>query len=171
MNLLLLLASLTLAHADDALRGQILDLLSGVEEPATAADFAALGEGVGTELQAIARDADVLPTQRGNALVALGQFPSDDAHSLLSGVLRENGGNKLLRRKACTGLAVGFGDAAVPELVAVFAEGDTMMSTAVANALAMVGTPTAKLALQTQQAIEKSGSVQTAISTSIARIK
>lgn len=171
MNLLLLIASLTSAYADEALRGRVLDLLSGMEEPATAADLAALGADVGVELQGIARDTNVLPTQRGNALVALGHYPSDDVRSLLSGVLRDNGGNKLLRRKACTGLAVGFGDAAVPELVAIFAENDTMMSTAVVQALGTIGTPTAKSALEEQLASEKNNSVRTALSTSIARIK
>lgn len=171
MNLLLLIASLCTASAAEALRERVLDLLSGVEEPATAADFAALGADVGIELQAIARDTNVLPTQRGNALVALGHYPSADARSLLSGVLRDNGGNKLLRRKACTGLALGFGDSAVPELVAIFAENDTMMSTAAVNALGAVGTPAAKAALEEQLVAEKNNSVRTALTTSIARIK
>lgn len=171
MNLFLLIASLSTAYADEALRGRVLDLLSGIEEPATAADFAALGADVGIELQAIARDTDVLPTQRGNALVALGHYPSDDARSLLSGVLRDNSANKLLRRKACSGLALGFGDAAVPELVAVFAENDTMMSTAAVQALGALGTPAAKLALEEQLSAEKNASVRTALSSSIARIK
>jgi HEAT repeat protein len=168
MQLLLLIASFATAHADEAMRGRVLDLLSGIEEPATAADWSALGAAAAPELLAITKDPAALPTQRGNALVALGHFPSAETKSMLSGVVRDTGADTLLRRKACTGLALAFGDEALADLGVALADADVQLRSSAARAIGSVGTPAAKAALEARLGTESNASVRTAISQSLA---
>ncbi len=159
---LFLAATLSVAHADDALRGRVVDLLSGVEYAPTAADWAALGNGAGAELLAIARDSAATPTQRGNALVALGYFPAPDHESHLSSVVRDGGADSLLRRKACLGLARAAGGRAVSDLSVALDSDDVQLRTYAAKALGTLGGD-GRAALEARLARETNASVSDAI--------
>ena len=169
---LLLALALGQAHAGDAaLRSQVVGLLSGIEDPATEADWAALGSEAGAELLAIAKDATALPTQRGNALVALGYFPTDEARTHLSSVVRDESGESLLRRKACFGLARGWKDAAVADLSAALASADVQVRSTAARALGEVGSSSAKSALTARLSAETNASVRDAVSRALAGLE
>ncbi|GDX79227.1 hypothetical protein LBMAG42_10380 [Deltaproteobacteria bacterium] len=151
------------ARADEALRARVVDLLSGLESSPSAADWSALGAGAEAELLAIAADSSMLPTQRANALLALGNFPTDRAHAMLSTTLGDASANVLLRRKACSGLAQGWGAAAVPALAAALGDGDVQLRQSAAGALAKVQDPTAVEALRARLAVETNASVKQVI--------
>ncbi len=157
-----LAATLSVAHADDALRSRVIDLLSGVEYAPTAADWAALGNGASTELLAVARDAGMNPTQRGNALVALGYFPGSDARSYLSALVRDPSAESLLRRKACLGLANAYKGDAVADLAVALESSDTQVRTYAAKALGLVGSA-GVAALEARLGKEDNASVRDAI--------
>lgn len=136
------------------LHQQVIELLSGMEKPATADQWKALGPQAEAELVAIAADPAGIPTQRGNALVALGFFPSDAAHTFLSTTLADHTTPVLLRRKACAGLGLGWGAAAVPELAVALADTDSNVRLSAARALVKVKDASATTAIQARAAVE-----------------
>ena len=142
------------APAATTLHQKVVELLSGMEKPATAAEWKALGPEAEAELVAIAGDPSGVPTQRGNALVALGFFPSDAAHTFLSATLADPTTPVLLRRKACAGLGHGWGAAAVPELSVALADADSNLRLSAARALVKVKDPSATAAIQARAAVE-----------------
>lgn len=147
------------ARADEALRARVVDLLSGLESSPSAADWSALGLGAEAELLTLAADSTMLPTQRGNALLALGKFPTDRAHTLLVAMLVDDSASAMLRRKACSGLAQGWGAGAVPALSVALADDDVQLRQSAAAALAKVSDPTAQAALRARLAVESNTSV------------
>lgn len=159
---LFLAATLSVAHADDALRARVVDLLGGVEYAPTAADWAALGNGAAAELLAIARDSAATPTQRGNALVALGYFPSADTTAHLGAVVRDATAESLLRRKACLGLARAAGAAATADLALALESDDVQLRAYAARALGTLGSD-GRPALESRLARESSSTVLDAI--------
>ena len=165
---LLLAATLSVAHADEALRSRVIDLLSGVEYAPTAADWAALGNGASDELLAVARDAGRSPTQRGNALVALGYFPGSEARSYLSSLVRDAGAESLLRRKACIGLANAYKGEAVADLAVALESSDTQVRIYAAKALGLVGSAGAST-LESRLGKEADASVREAINHALGR--
>ncbi len=148
------------ARADEALHARVVDLLSGIESSPTAADWLALGPDAEAELVGIAQDANGLPTQRGNALAALANFPTERAHALLVTTLADPSANVLLRRKSCSGLAHGWGAAAVPELAVALGDSDVQLRQSAARALSKVPDPAAAEALRARLAVESNGSVK-----------
>lgn len=158
VHLLILLAGF--AWADEPMHARVVELLSGLESSPSAADWARLGPAAAPEVLAVARDPSALPTQRGNALVALGHFPSDEARTLLSTTLADTKASSLLRRKAAYGLATGFGPAAVPALDAALADTDEQLRGAAARALATIDHPSAQAALRARLQVERAASVQ-----------
>ena len=70
--LFLLVTASGAARADDATRARCLALLSAYDTPATAADWRGLGPSAADTLIALAGDATLPPTRRGNAVIALG---------------------------------------------------------------------------------------------------
>ncbi len=165
---LLLAATLSVAHADDALRSRVIDLLSGVEYAPTAADWAALGSAASPELLSVAKDTSMNPTQRGNALVALGYFPGSEAHSYLSSLVRDAAAESLLRRKACIGLANAYKGEAVADLAVALESSDTQVRTYAAKALGLVGSAGAST-LEARLGKEDNASVREAINHALGR--
>jgi HEAT repeat protein len=151
------------AAEPSSLRQQVITLLSGIEDPATGVDWAALGAPAGDELLAIAKDEAALPTQRGNALVALGYFPSEAARSHLVGLVASDSADSQLRRKACYGLATGWGADSVATLSVALGSADVQVRTAAARALGMIGSDAARSALASRLDIETNNSVRDAI--------
>lgn len=151
------------ARADEALHARVVDLVSGLESSPSAADWTALGAGAEAELVAIAADSGMLPTQRGNALLALGNFPTERARGLLVGTLSDASANVLLRRKACSALAQGWGADAVPALAVALGDADVQLRQSAASALAKVSDPAAAEALRARLAVETNASVKQVI--------
>ena len=101
----------------------------------------------------------MLPTQRANALLALGNFPTARARTLLAATLSDSSANVLLRRKACAGLAHGWGGEAVPALASALADSDVQLRQSAASALAKVSDPSAVAALRARLEVETNASV------------
>lgn len=151
------------AHADEALRARCIDLLSAYEEPATAADWRALGDGAAVELLAIAQDGALSHTKRANAIVALGWFPNDAHRAFLAGMVATETQDSLFRRKAVYALGNGWADGALPELNAALAAPDVQLRAAAARVLGRIGTPAAQDALRARLALEGEGMVRNEI--------
>ncbi|MFZ5481334.1 MAG: HEAT repeat domain-containing protein [Myxococcota bacterium] len=165
--LFLLAAVPSLAFADDALRAQVLERLSGVEDPATEADLRALGAGVDVELFALAKDGTVPRSRRQSAVQALGWFPNEEHRAWLATLVGDPAGDRFLRRSACHALANGWGDAALPDLGKALADGDEQLRNQAARAIGRIGTPAAKSALEARLAVEPDGMVREAITASL----
>jgi HEAT repeat protein len=163
----LLLAFLT-ARADDALRARCLDLLSAYEDPATEADWRALGAGVDAELLAIATDVRLSHTRRANAVFALGFFPSARARAFLAGLAADAAADGIFRRKAVHALANGYGEGALAELRAALASTDAQLRAAAARAVAKIGAPTAERALEARLAVESDPMVRDTLAAALA---
>jgi HEAT repeat protein len=142
------------AHADEALRSKCIDLLAAYDDPATAEDWRALGDGAPAELMAIARDSKVSSTRRAGAVLALGWFPTPETRTYVTTVLYDVDAANILRRKATFALGNGWGEQAMPELVATLASEDVQLRQAAARAIAKLGTPAAKTALQERLTVE-----------------
>jgi HEAT repeat protein len=156
-----------LAHADDTLRAQVVDLLSAYEEPATAAQLRALGADVGAELLAVAQDTTLSHTRRAGAVFALGYFPTDAHRGWLSALATTEGGDSLLRRKAVYALAAGWGDAALLDLGRALAAPDTQLRAATARALGRIGSPAAQDTLRARLAAEADPMVRSTLSSAL----
>lgn len=152
-----------------ALHARVVELLSGLESSPSAADWSALGPAAEAELLAVAQDPAALPTQRGNALVALAHFPTEAARGLLTRTLADAASPELLRRKACLGLAGGWGAAAVPELSVALADPSVLVRQSAARALGTVADPAAASALERRLAVETDASVVTVLRQAVAR--
>lgn len=166
--MLTLLLAFATAHADDALRARCLDLLSAYEDPATEADWKALGAGVDAELLAIAQDASLSHTRRANAVFALGFFPSANVRTYLAGLVADEPADGIFRRKAVYALANGYGEGALPELRGALASSDVHLRAATARAVAKIGTPTAKKALEERLAVESDRMVRDTLTAALA---
>lgn len=166
--MLTLLLAIPSAHADDALRARCLDLLSAYEEPATEADWKRLEAGVEGELLGIAQDAALSHTKRANAIFALGFFPSPSVRTYLAGLVATEPNDGIFRRKAAYALASGYGDAALPELVAALGASDVHLRAATARAIGTIGTAAAKKALEDRLVVEKDRMVREALTGALA---
>ncbi len=155
------------AFADDALRARCLDLLSAYEDPATAADWRALGDGAAAELFAIAQDGALSHTKRGNAIVALGWFPAESHRRYLANLAVSEVEDSLFRRKAVFALGNGWGAGALPELTTALQASDKHLRAAAATALGKVGTPAAADALRARLAVESDAMVRGTLTTTL----
>ena len=122
--LLILLATSPPALAGE-LREQVLEQLSGVEDPPSAEALSALGDGVSDELLALAQDDSLPRTKRGRAVHALGYFPTDAGRSHLTTTLNHD--DNYLARKAVYALGHGWGEAALPELSRALSDDDARL--------------------------------------------
>ncbi len=136
LNLFLPLLLAGTGHADEALRSRVVDMLSGMDSAPAAEQWLALGPAAEAELGAIASDRAMLPTQRANALVALSNFPSEEARGVILATLATPGEQALLRRKAVLSLATGWGASALPQLAPVLADTDPQVRAATVRAIA-----------------------------------
>lgn len=148
-------------------RGAVLDLLNAYEDGPTAEQLRALGDGVGSELLAIATDASVPLSRRARAVSALQHFRSDAAVAWLAVELST--GEPILRRKAAWSLAILEGDAAIPALGAALADPDVQLRMAAAHALGGLGTPAAKVALQARLDAETDAVVRATLTQEVSR--
>lgn len=163
----LLVLALPVAASAGPKRDAVMDLLNAFEEPVRAADLAALGDGVDTELMEIAADPEVATTRRGRAVTSLQFYETDTVRTFLEARLVSGATESLLRRKAAASLAA-WGAAATPILGPVLGDRDVQVRIAVAQALGRVGDATARKLLRDRLATEPEPAVQEAITKSLA---
>jgi HEAT repeat protein len=167
--LALLLAGLLspAARADDGLHARVVELLSAYEDPPSAAEWRALGEGAGAELFTVAQDTTLSPTRRAGAVYALGFFPSEARRTWLATLAGSADGDAMLRRKACYALANGWAEGALPELSAALASPDVQLRAAAARAIGRIAAPAARTALERRLGTETDAMVRGAITASL----
>lgn len=147
------------AHADDALRATVTSLLSGVEDPVRAAELQALPGDVGAELLDLARSGPSSST-RERATYALGWFPTEAHRAWLTGVLADRAATSGLRRNAAWALANGWGEGALDALGPALGDEDVQLRAQVVRALAKVGTPACRAALEARLGVESNAMVR-----------
>lgn len=168
LGMILLVSALaTSAHAESAMRSQVVELLSAYEDPTSAAEWRALGAGAGAELYTLAQDPTLSRTQRAGAVYALGFFPTVTHRAFLVALVSADTSEALSRRKAAYALGTGWGDSAVPELTHALASPDTQLRTAAARALGRVATPGARSALRARLDVETDAAVRSTMSTAL----
>lgn len=154
-----------------ALRSKLIELLSGYEDPPTAAALRALGAGVDTELMAIAADSSVSKARRASATWSLGYFPSPATRSFLDDRVQDAAGDSQLRRAATWALCNGWGDAALEAIGPALRSSDDQLRNQAVRAVARVGSPAARALLESRLAVESSAMVRDAITASLAERK
>jgi len=146
------LALLALPALAGDLRQQVLEQLGGIEDAPTQASLSALGPGVAAELMELAEDTTLPHTRRARALHALGWFPSEETHAVLTAAL--DGQDALFARKAAYALANGWGERALDDLSRALSSDDVQLRIAAANALGNVGTEASKALLDQRLPVE-----------------
>jgi hypothetical protein len=149
------------AYAADAdLNRQVVDLLSAYETPASAEDYQKLGEGVETELIAIANDEDQALSRRSSAVHALGYVPSDAGRVYVETTLSNPEQPSLMRRQAAFALATGWPEDNHASLTVALADEDTQLRIAAAKALKVSTDPLAPAALEARLEVEDNDAVK-----------
>jgi len=154
------------AQADDALRVTIVSLLSGVEDPVRAEELRALPGDVGAELLALAGSGPSTAT-RERAAYALGWFPTEAHRSWLATTLADRTAPSGLRRNAAWALANGWGEGALDLLAPALADEDVQLRAQVARALARVGTPACRAAIEARLGVESNAMVRSTLNTAL----
>ncbi|MEZ4315983.1 MAG: HEAT repeat domain-containing protein [Myxococcota bacterium] len=159
-----------LLFADPAAAGElrepVLELLSAYEQGASAEDLRKLGEGVPTELIAIARDSAVPHSRRGRAVSALAHYPSPEVRTFLDAQLV--GSDGYLQRKATGAIVRAFRDDALPSVEPLLASEDRQLRLAAVNAVGALGSPRAREILSAHAASESDDTVKEALTTALA---
>jgi HEAT repeat protein len=164
---LVFLLGMSLPAAAGELREQVLEQLSGIEDPPSAAALAALGEGVDEVLLQIAADDSLARTKRGRAVHALGYFPTESGRALLVATL--DAPDRYLARKAVYALGNGWGEAAIPELSRALSSSDLHLREAAVSAMAGIDADPARQALSDRLAVESDPTVRDAITAALAQ--
>ncbi len=165
-SLLIMLAA-SLPAAAGELREQVLEQLSGVEDPPSAEALMALGDGVDAVLMEIAADDSLPRTRRGRAVHALGSFPTETGKTHLLATLAAE--DSYLARKAVYALGSGWGEAALPELSQALASEDLRLREAAAHAMAGIDAEPVRAALTERLAVESEPTVRDAITAALAQ--
>ncbi len=157
------------AHAGEH-RDAVMELLNGIEQPATQADLEAIGDGALAELREIAADESVPTSRRGRAISALQHYPTDEVRELLAETVK-SGDKSLYRRKAVGALGAAFGADAVATISPYLTDKDEQLRIAVARTLGNVGGDDARAALEARVKKEKTEAVAEAIDAALKEAK
>lgn len=157
--------------ADDALRTQVLDLLSGYEDTPTASELQKLGDGVDATLLAIASDSSVSRSRRASATWSLGFFPTDATKAYLVGLVADATADSQLRRSATWALCNGWGDAALDLVKPALDATDSQLRNQAVRAVAKVATPAARSVLEARLSTESSAMVRETLNQSLGELK
>ncbi|MFT5681190.1 MAG: HEAT repeat protein [Myxococcota bacterium] len=164
---LLILLSVSLPAMAGELRDQVLEQLSGVEDPPSAAALMALGDGVDAVLIELAQDDSLPRTHRGRAVHALGDFPTESGRTLLVTTL--NADDSYLARKAVYALGRGWGESALPELSQALSSDDLRLREAAVHAMAPIDAAPVRAVLSERLAVETEPTVQDALTAALAQ--
>lgn len=140
-------------------RDAVMDVLNGIEQPATKADLDAIEGDVVTELKEIALDGEVATSRRGRAISALQHFPTDDVRSFLETRLSD-GEKSLYQRKAISALGAGWGEGSIPTIKKYLTDRDDQLRMAAARTLGNIGGDEARGLLETRRKKEKVDAVK-----------
>lgn len=147
---------------------QVLDLL---DRDAPAADWQALGDGAVPALERVANGSAMSGERRRRAIVALGAVGTAAAIERLRGLALDPKGQPPYRAQAVAALAKLEGKAAVADLAPLLAKAQGELCTAVARALASLGGPDAKEALEGRLAREDRPEVRELLQKSLSRLQ
>jgi len=123
---------------DPELRARVEGLL-GAYRAVTVAEWRALGSEAGPVLEAVARDAAVLPTRRARALAALGAIQPVAAGPLVRELATDATTPRVLRSAAVDAASSVLGDEAAVVLVPLLRDWDAALRVQSARALAASG--------------------------------
>ncbi|MEC7520319.1 MAG: HEAT repeat domain-containing protein [Myxococcota bacterium] len=144
-------------------RQRVRELLSGIEDVPTDADWQRIGDGALPVLIDLYVDADEAPYVRLRAVNATAAFPREATRTFLLAVARAEGQGDLFVRQAVIALARGFGEHAVQDLRPFLAHDEVVVREATARALGEIGGPQATAALRARLSVERDRAVREAI--------
>lgn len=144
-------------------RDRVREMLSGIEDTPSDADWQRLGDGVLPILMELYNQPGEPPYVRLRAMGATGAFPRAAVRTFLLAVTRVDGQSDLFVREAVVTLARGFGSAAVADLVPFLGHDEGVVREAAAQSLGRVGGTTATRALRGRLRVERDGAVRRAI--------
>ena len=161
----------TQSEAARSQAGQSARVIELLDRDAPAADWQALGDGAIPALERVANGAAMSGERRRRAITALGALGTAAAVERLRAFALDPKGQPPLRAHAVAVLAKVQGKAAVTDLAPLLAQARGELCTAVAQALASLGGPDAKEALEGRLAREGQPQVRELLQKSLSRLK
>ncbi len=135
-------------------RASVRQLLSGIEDVPTDADWRRVGDRALPLLIELYNDPREAPYVRLRAVGATAAFPVPAVRTFLRAVARAPEQSDLFVAEAVEALARGFGAAAVPDVAAFLGHEEPVVREAAARALARVGGDDARRALRERLRVE-----------------
>lgn len=142
---------------------RVREMLSGIEDVPSDADWRRLGDGVLPVLIDLSDDTSQPPYVRLRAVGATGAFPRAAVRVFLLAVARVEGQSDLLVREALVTLARAFGSAAVGDLVPFLRHDEVVVRDAAARSLGTIGGSAATRALHERLRVERDDTVRRTI--------
>ncbi|HBQ12765.1 MAG: HEAT repeat domain-containing protein [Sandaracinaceae bacterium] len=158
----LLVAQTAAAQAAPS-RDRVRQLLSGIEDVPSDADWQRLGDGALPVLIDLYADGDEAPYVRLRAVDAVAAFPRTATRTFLLAVAQAEGQSDLFVRQAVLALARGFGRAALSDLRPFLAHDEAVVREAAARALGGIGGDEATAALRARLEVERDRVVREAL--------
>ena len=144
-------------------RERVREMLSGIEDAPTDADWRRLGDGVLPVLIDLGDDTSQPPYVRLRAVGATGAFPRAAVRTFLLAVARVEGQSDLLVREAVVTLARAFGGAAIEDLAPFLGHDEAVVRDAAARSLGTIGGAAATRALRQRLRVERDDTVRRTI--------
>lgn len=160
-------------QVDPELRKKLIVLLSGIEHMPSKEEFARLGTEpqLIAALQSVVADPAAAMYQRTQAAAGLGFYPQPEARQTLEDLLNSASTDPLLRRPALKAYAHAFGPEAVPLVSKMLEHPDRNTREAAVRALAAVGTPAARKAIEARVNVEPDAALKTLSQETLTRWK
>ena len=144
-------------------RDRVRQLLSGIEDVPSDADWQRLGDGALPVLIDLYADGDEAPYVRLRAVGAVAAFPRTATRTFLLAVAQAEGQSDLFVRQAVLALARGYGRAALSDLRPFLAHDEAVVREAAARALGGIGGDEATAALRARLEVERDRVVREAL--------
>lgn len=160
---LLLAPGAAFAQGPTPTRAQVRELLSGIEDVPTEADWRRIGDGVLRHLMDLANDTREPPFVRLRAVGATAAFPRPAVRTFLLAMGRAGGQSDLMIAEVVNALGRAFGDGALRELGDYLRHEEPVVREAAARQLGRLESERARAALRTQLRVERLPHVRTTI--------
>ena len=154
-SLLLLAPSVAAAQSNGPTRAQVRELLSGIEDVPSDADWQRIGERVIPILMELANDANEPPYVRMRAVSATAAFPRPAVRTFLVALGRAEGQGDLMIAQVVSALGRAFGDRALQELDGYLHHEEAVVREAAARQLGRLQSDRARTALRAQLRVER----------------
>ncbi len=142
-------------------------LLSGIEDVPTDAQWRRLGDGSLPVLIELYNDSSEAPFVRLRAVGAVGAFPRAAVRTFLLAVARVDGQNDLFVREAVVTLARAFGTEAASDLLPFLDHDEPVVREATARALGGMRATRVSRALRARLRVERAAEVRSAIESAL----